>query len=92
MAKKHGHNVPHTVTNRGKRVAIGLKNGQLVIGKFIRRAANNRWVEVQDCTTTSDESSFMDYQKGVTRIQRAEIQSFSVIKGELSLKRLGRKK
>ena len=81
-----GHQICHTVTQRGKRVAIGLKNGQLVTGKFERRAGNNRWVELWV------EGPPMTRASNLVRIQRAEIDSFSVIKGPLDMRRLGRKK
>lgn len=72
-------NMPHTQTGRGKRVAVQLTNGQLVVGKFIRRAKNNRWIEVTLVPGTT------------IRIQKAEIVSFSPLKGPLDPKRLGRK-
>lgn len=55
-------------------------------GKFERRADNNRWIEVS-VPTPPPTRAFK-----LVRIQRAEIVSMSVIKGNLDLKRLGRKK
>lgn len=77
-----GHNVPHTNTSRGKKVAVGLRNGQLVTGKFVRRAANNRWIEV----TLTSESGVSE----TVRIPKAEIVSFCTLKGPLDLRRIGR--
>lgn len=68
--------MPHTQVNRGKRVAIVLRNGQLIEGRFVQRAKNNRWVEVE-------------VQETVVRIAKAEIVSFSPLKGPLDKKRLG---
>jgi len=62
-------------------VAVVLKNGQIVTGKFIQRAKNNRWIEVKQEIAPDCELD--------VRIQRAEINSMSVIKGVLDLKRLG---
>jgi hypothetical protein len=78
--------MPHTRVARGKRVAVQLRNGQLVDGQFHQRAKNNRWIEVWvafpgPCGT--------DWQ--LIRIPKTEIVSFSPIKGLLDHKRLGRK-
>lgn len=78
-------NICHTVTNRGKRVAVQLRNGQLIEGKFERRANNNRWIEVWVATPPPTKAFKLE------RIQRSEIVSMSVIKGNLDMKRLGRK-
>lgn len=72
----------HTNTSRGKRVAVVLSNGQLVTGKFIRRADNNRWIEIE---LRNDQGAATK-----VRIPKAEIVSFSTLKGNLDLRRLGR--
>lgn len=85
--------MPHTVTQKGKRVAIVLTDGTLITGKFIRRAKNNRWVEVEVTSAihpTLDEC-VTDGKAHEMRIQKAEIKSFCIVKGQLDLKRLGRK-
>lgn len=68
--------MPHTQTHRGKRVAVVLRSGEIVEGRFIQRAKSNRWIEV-------------DVQAEVVRIYKSEIVSFSPLRGPLDIKRLG---
>lgn len=79
--------MPHTQVARGKRVAVGLRSGELVEGKFVKRAANNRWIEVE---ITNWPQPFGRAIK-IVRIQKADIVSLSPLKGPLDLKKLGRR-
>ncbi len=55
-----GHSICHTVCARGKRVAVQLKNGQLVEGRFLRRAKNNRWIEISTGSEDEYKSIILD--------------------------------
>jgi hypothetical protein len=72
--------MPHTVTARGKRVAVVLRDGSVVTGKFVRRADNNRWIEINTSNFGIG---------GLRRLMKSDIVSFSPIKGNISFKRLG---
>lgn len=66
----------HTNTQRGKRVIVVLLNGDVILDRFIRRADNNRWIELER----------------TGRVPRSQIKSLSVQKGVYDSKRLGRRK
>lgn len=74
-------NMPHTRVARGKRVAVVLNTGQVVEGRFRCRPSNNRWVEIEIVNSSGE--------KEIVRIPKAEIVSFSAIKGTLDYSKLG---
>jgi hypothetical protein len=78
--------MPHTITQRGKRVAVVLRNGQVVTGKFLKRAKSNRWVEVEVTNWPQPVGRAIKQ----VRIPKEEIVSFSILKGPLDERRLGR--
>jgi len=62
----------HTQTQRGKRVFVRLQDGTIVLDRFVRRAENNRWIELEEHG----------------RIQLEEIKSFGIVRGKFDPKRL----
>jgi hypothetical protein len=62
----------HTATFRGKRVAVTLHTGQVLVDRFIDRPKNRRWIEL----------------KVAGRIPMNQVKSFSPLQGEFDPKRM----
>lgn len=64
----------HTATTRGKRVIVTLVSGEVLVDRFVERAKNRRWIELE--------------QRG--RLAMSLVKSFANLKGKVNLKRLGK--